>query len=73
MEITSRADLFLVVGTSLQVYPAASLVHYTKPGIRKIIVDPKMPEGNLFGSDMEFVIDGAGAGMEKVKEMLMSV
>lgn len=71
MEITSQADLFLVVGTSLQVYPAASLVHCTKPGIRKIIVDPKKPEGNLFENDIEFVIDRAGAGMEKVKEMLM--
>ncbi len=70
MEITSRADLFLVVGTSLQVYPAASLVHYTRPGVRKIIVDPKKPDGNLFESDIEFVIDGAGAGMEKVVEML---
>lgn len=71
MEITSQADLFLVVGTSLQVYPAASLVHYTKPGIRKIIVDPKKPESNLFGYDIEFVIDRAGVGMEKVKEMLL--
>ncbi|HEY5690663.1 MAG TPA: NAD-dependent deacylase, partial [Cyclobacteriaceae bacterium] len=67
----SQADLFLVVGTSLQVYPAASLVHYTKPGIRKIIVDPKKPESNLFGYDIEFVIDRAGVGMEKVKEMLL--
>lgn len=71
MEITSQADLFLVVGTSLQVYPAASLVHYTKPGIRKIIVDPKKPDSNLSGGDIEFVIDKAGAGMEKVKEILM--
>lgn len=73
MEITSQADLFLVVGTSLQVYPAASLVHYTKPGIRKIIVDPNKPEGNLFGSDIEFITEKAGTGMEKVKEILMAI
>lgn len=70
MEITSQADIFLVVGTSLQVYPAASLVHYAKPGVRKIIVDPKKPEGGLFGNDIEFVIDKAGSGMEKVMAML---
>lgn len=70
---TMSSDIFLVVGTSLQVYPAASLVHYARPGIRKIIVDPKKPEGNLFGSDIEFIIDKAGAGMEKLKQMLLSV
>jgi NAD-dependent deacetylase len=39
-EICLQADILIVIGTSLQVYPAANLIHYTKPGCRKIIVDP---------------------------------
>ncbi|MEQ9413982.1 MAG: NAD-dependent deacylase [Cyclobacteriaceae bacterium] len=35
-----QADIFIVVGTSLQVYPAASLIQYTRPHAQKIIIDP---------------------------------
>jgi NAD-dependent deacetylase len=37
------ADLFLIVGTSLVVYPAASLVSYAPPYLPKYIVDKKLP------------------------------
>lgn len=40
----AEADIFIVVGTSLAVYPAAGLIHYTKQSIPKYIVDPKVPE-----------------------------
>lgn len=36
-----EADIFVVVGTSLQVYPAASLMHYTRPEIPIFYIDPK--------------------------------
>lgn len=39
-EICLKADILLIIGTSLQVYPAANLVHYTHKNCRKIIVDP---------------------------------
>ncbi|MGV3631385.1 MAG: SIR2 family NAD-dependent protein deacylase [Bacteroidota bacterium] len=38
--ICLQADILLVIGTSLQVYPAANLIHYTRKDCRKIIVDP---------------------------------
>ncbi|HUQ97288.1 MAG TPA: Sir2 family NAD-dependent protein deacetylase [Chitinophagaceae bacterium] len=41
--LVKAADLFMVVGTSLVVYPAASLVHYAPQPIPKIIVDKKIP------------------------------
>jgi len=41
--ITSTADLFLVLGTSLVVYPAAGLLHHTRPGVPIILVDPGEP------------------------------
>ena len=47
-EETSTADTFIVIGTSLQVYPAASLVHYVKRGAPVYLVDPVKPAvGNV--------------------------
>jgi NAD-dependent deacetylase len=43
MDICNRADLFILVGTSLAVYPAASLISYVGHEITKYIVDPKIP------------------------------
>lgn len=43
IEWVRQADLFLVVGTSLVVYPAAGLVQYAEPGIPKFIIDKKIP------------------------------
>lgn len=45
IEITVDADIFVVVGTSLQVYPAAGLVQYAPRGAHKIIIDKKIPYG----------------------------
>lgn len=39
-----EADVFVVVGTSLQVYPAASLLQYVKPDVPVFIIDRKIPE-----------------------------
>jgi NAD-dependent deacetylase len=41
--VVNRADIFVVVGTSLVVYPAAGLVHYARPAIPKFIIDKKIP------------------------------
>jgi NAD-dependent deacetylase len=42
-QITKTADIFLIVGTSLVVYPAAGLVNYAPWQIPKFIVDKKVP------------------------------
>lgn len=39
-EIVRQCDILIIVGTSLNVYPAAGLVHESKPAIKKYIVDP---------------------------------
>jgi NAD-dependent deacetylase len=43
-ELVSQADILLCVGTSLQVYPAASLVFLAPDEARRIVVDPHIPE-----------------------------
>lgn len=39
-EIVQEAEIFVVVGTSLNVYPAAGLVHFTQQSAPKFLVDP---------------------------------
>lgn len=36
-----QADIFVIVGTSLNVYPAAGLVRYARPGVSVYLIDPK--------------------------------
>ena len=40
IEIVKTADIFIIIGTSLNVYPAASLIHYTLNSCEKYIIDP---------------------------------
>ena len=40
-EIVSQADILLIVGTSLNVYPAAGLIHCADFRVKKFLVDPK--------------------------------
>lgn len=42
--IVAEADILVVIGTSMVVYPAAQLIHYAKKKIPKFIIDPKIPE-----------------------------
>lgn len=39
--ITEQADILVIIGTSLQVYPAAGLLHYAPTHIPKYLIDPK--------------------------------
>jgi NAD-dependent deacetylase len=68
-EIASTADVFLVVGTSMVVYPAASLIDYVPTNVKKYIVDPGRPE-IAHGSNLEFIQEKASTGMARVMEML---
>ena len=48
VRILQDADYFVVIGTSLQVYPAASLVQYAPPFLPKFIIDKKKPAVNNY-------------------------
>lgn len=66
------ADLFVVVGTSLNVYPAAGLIHDLRPGTPAYLIDPNevaVPGGAHF----TVIQDGAGHGMERLREQLLSL
>lgn len=40
VELVQEADIFVVIGTSLNVYPAAGLLHYVRPGVPVYYIDP---------------------------------
>ena len=46
--VMAKADIFVLVGTSLQVYPAAGLIDYVYPDIPKYIIDKKIPPVNKY-------------------------
>lgn len=70
IEITKTADIFLVIGTSLEVYPAASLVMYAPDDSVKILIDPhaELPFGT---GDFTLVRNTAGKGVPEVLNKLM--
>lgn len=48
VELAAEADIFVVIGTSLAVYPAASLLHYVRRGVPVYYIDPNpaaVPQG----------------------------
>lgn len=60
--IAATADIFVVIGTSLNVYPAAGLLHYVKSGIPVYLIDPN--EINIpRGKDYTFIKQPAGKGV----------
>ena len=68
LPIVQEADIFVVAGTSLEVYPAAGLIHYTKPGIPVFVVDPVRPKIQL--KNVEYIQEKAGKGIEILTEKL---
>lgn len=65
----STADILIVVGTSLVVYPAAGLIDYAKPNILKFIIDPSDPQLYDFEEWTHFK-ENAGSGVQKLADKL---
>jgi len=71
-EIASGADIFLVVGTSMVVYPAAGLIDYVPRDVPKFIIDPKIPDVRS-QPHIHFIAKKASTGMEEVRERLQKL
>jgi len=66
--IVETADILAVIGTSLAVYPAASLVNYVRRGTPVFVVDPGKPE--VFQENVTYIVEKAGKGVEQLKAEL---
>ena len=68
--LVTKADIFIVVGTSLAVYPAAGLVHFASAESEKYFIDPAAVEINGFKSFRENAGSGVPGLVEKLIEEL---
>lgn len=69
-EIAAQAEVFLVVGTSMVVYPAAGLIDYVASKVPKYIVDPNVPSVRAM-PNLHFIAEKASVGMEEVRRRLV--
>ena len=64
IEIMQQAAILLIIGTSMQVYPAASLIHYIKPTIPIYFIDPKPSVSEQDFNNLTIIPEMATIGIE---------
>lgn len=67
--ICSKADVFMLIGTSLAVYPAAGLIDFVPKTTIKYIIDPKIPEVGRYKNIVK-IEKAATSGVAEVVEVL---
>lgn len=70
IEITSKADILIIIGTSMQVYPAASLVNFIKPKTPIYFIDPKPSITKNDFNNLKIISDFASEGTNKLISIL---
>jgi NAD-dependent deacetylase len=70
IEIAARADIFVVIGTSLNVYPAAGLIDYAPPKVPLYLIDPN-PVTSAVRRKYELINEKAGIGVEILSNRLL--
>lgn len=68
-EIAAMSDIFLVIGTSMQVYPAAGLIHVVPPHCEVYVIDPHLE--NSFTTSDHFLKMSATEGMRLLRQRLL--
>lgn len=69
--IASEADILVVIGTSLNVYPAASLLQYAPISSTIYVVDPGMPEFGIYRDRIQHLRKKASEGVPDLVDMLI--
>ncbi len=68
-DAVGEADIFVIIGTSLNVYPAAGLVNYARSNVPIYLIDPK--EVSTRSSHITFIQKKASEGMLELKDLLL--
>jgi NAD-dependent deacetylase len=71
-EIVPQADIFIVIGTSLVVYPAAGLTDLVRSGADKFLIDPKEPDLMSY-ANWKHIKKAAAEGTPKLVEHLLEL
>jgi len=67
-KIVRKADVLVVVGTSLNVYPAAGLLHYAADNVAVYLIDPNEVQVSKHG--VHFIRKGASEGVAELRKLL---
>ncbi|GAB3922321.1 SIR2 family NAD-dependent protein deacylase [Larkinella terrae] len=70
VELTYAADILIIVGTSMAVYPAAGLIDYVRPRTPIYVVDPNVPEIRP-RPNLTFIPEPATTGLSRLAEQLI--
>lgn len=65
-----KADIFLIIGTSMNVYPAAGLLNYVRPGTKVFLIDPKEVNVRSNGHQIYVIRKVASEGMRELLHIL---
>ncbi|CAM1341891.1 SIR2 family NAD-dependent protein deacylase [Tenacibaculum amylolyticum] len=69
--ITEQADVLVIIGTSMQVYPAASLVNFVRPETPIYFIDPKPSVNKNVFNNLTIIKDVATLGTDKLLNLLL--
>lgn len=71
-KLAVTADIFVVIGTSLQVYPAAALLQYVRSSVPIYVIDPQIPEiTHLLKNPLHIIQKPATQGTAELLNCLM--
>ena len=70
IDYCEKADIFLIIGTSLNVYPAAGLLNYVPAGVPVYLIDPNHV-GIASGRKVHVIQKGASVGMEEFSSLFL--
>lgn len=70
IRLVEEADIFVVIGTSLAVYPAAGLLHYVRRGVPVYYIDPNPAEAALTIPGITVIRATATEGMRRLRDIL---
>ena len=71
IDYVEKVDIFVIIGTSMNVYPAAGLLNYVNPSVPVYLIDPN-PVNITSGRKIHVISKGASAGMEELRKILLN-
>jgi NAD-dependent deacetylase len=71
--LVQKADFIAIIGTSMQVYPAAGLIHYCPENCKIFYIDPKPAYIQDLQNPVEIIPMNATDGVKKLKEKLLKI
>ena len=69
IDYAERADIFVIIGTSLNVYPAAGLLHYVPREAEVYLIDPKPVDAHS-SRPIHVIQKGASEGVAELRRLL---